>query len=80
MAVAEGFQGKKIGNEMMKFCIKEAEKLNIQKLILYSNKKLEPAIHLYEKYGFKEVPLGNSEYVRSNIKMEIILNNIHEQN
>ena len=76
MAVAENFQGKSIGNAMMKFCIDEAQRLNIQKLILYSNTKLKPAIHLYEKYGFKEVPLENSEYKRSNIKMEIILNNL----
>jgi len=75
MSVADNFQGKKIGNEMMKFCIKEAQRLNISKLILYSHKKLEPAIHLYEKYGFKEVPLGNSQYIRPNIKMEIILSN-----
>ena len=73
MAVEENFQGKNIGNVMLKFCIEEAKRLNIQKLILYSNTKLKPAIHLYEKYGFKEVPLDNSEYKRSNIKMEIIL-------
>ena len=75
MAVAEKFIGKKIGNAMVKFCIEEARRLNIEKLVLYSNTKLEPAIHLYEKYGFKETPLENSEYKRSNIKMEIILNN-----
>lgn len=80
MVVAEKFQGKKIGNEMMKFCIQEAQRLNMHKLILYSNKKLEPAIHLYQKYGFNEVLLENSEYERSNIKMEIILNNVNEQN
>jgi ribosomal protein S18 acetylase RimI-like enzyme len=70
MAVAENMQGKNIGNVMMKFCIEEAQRMNISKLILYSNTKLKPAIHLYEKYGFKEVPLENSEYKRSNIKME----------
>ena len=75
MAVAENFQGKNIGNAMMKFCIEEAQRLNIKKLMLYSNTKLKPAVHLYEKYGFKEVPLENSEYRRSNIKMEISLSN-----
>jgi tryptophan synthase alpha chain len=37
---------------------------------------LKPAIHLYKKYGFKEVPLGSSEYKRSNIKMEIDLRSL----
>jgi ribosomal protein S18 acetylase RimI-like enzyme len=73
MAVAEGFQGKQIGNEMLQFCIGKARKLNIRKLVLFSNTLLEPAIHLYRKYGFMEVPLGNSEYKRSNIKMELTL-------
>jgi ribosomal protein S18 acetylase RimI-like enzyme len=73
MAVDENFQGKKIGNAMLKFCIAQASELNIQKLVLYSNTKLKPAIHLYKKYGFKEVPLEHSEYKRSNIKMEITL-------
>ena len=71
MAVAEAFQGKKIGNLMLTFCISKAKALNIKKLILFSNTILKPAIHLYRKYGFQEVPLGDSEYNRSNIKMEL---------
>ncbi|MGI8636394.1 MAG: GNAT family N-acetyltransferase [Segetibacter sp.] len=71
MAVAEAFQGKKIGNKMMEFCMKKAKELNADKVILYSNTRLKPAIHLYRKHGFKEVPLGTVEYKRANIKMEI---------
>ena len=71
MAVEERFQGKKIGNKMLEFCIGEGKRLKAGKIILFSNKKLEPAIHLYKKFGFKEVPLGNSEYQRANIKMEV---------
>jgi ribosomal protein S18 acetylase RimI-like enzyme len=74
MAVEEGFQGKKIGNKMLEFCIGEVKKLQVTKLILYSNTKLQSAIHLYRKYGFTEIPLVNSEYQRSNIKMEINFN------
>ena len=73
MAVDEKFQGKKIGNQLLEFCIRKAKELEAKKLILYSNTILGPAIHLYEKYGFKEVPMGNSEYKRSNIKMELNL-------
>jgi len=71
MAVEERFQGKKIGNKMLEFCIAEGKRLKADKIILFSNKKLQPAIHLYEKFGFKEAPLGNSEYQRANIKMEV---------
>lgn len=74
MAVDEKYQGKKIGNELLAFCLHKAKELQIDKIILYSNTILGPAIHLYRKYGFAEVPVGNSEYKRSNIKMEI---NIH---
>ncbi|GEO10111.1 GNAT family N-acetyltransferase [Segetibacter aerophilus] len=73
MAVAEEFQGKKIGNKLIEFCLKKARDLKAHKIILYSNTRLKPAIHLYSKFGFKEVPLGNVEYKRADIKMEIDL-------
>ena len=70
MAVDEKFQGQKIGNAMMEFAIKKVNDLGANKLILFSNTMLGPAMHLYRKYGFDEVPLENSEYKRSNIRME----------
>ena len=73
MAVAESLQGKKIGNLLMEYCIDFAKKLDATKLVLYSNRKLLPALHLYKKFGFIEVPLENSEYKRSDIKMEKVL-------
>lgn len=78
MAVDETFQGQNVGNEMMKFCLDKAKQLDMIKLILYSNTKLEPAIHLYKKYGFKEAPLAGAEYTRANIKMEFEINPPHE--
>ena len=71
MAVEESFIGRKIGNKMLNFCLEEAKRLKADKIILYSNTKLEPAIHLYKKFGFKEIPLDDPEYERANIKMEI---------
>ncbi len=73
MAVDENHQGKKIGNYIMEFALTKARELNASKLSLFSNTKLGPAIHLYEKYGFKEIPLIGAEYLRSNIKMELVL-------
>jgi ribosomal protein S18 acetylase RimI-like enzyme len=71
MAVWEKYQGQKIGNRLMEFCIEKAKELKADKLILYSNTMLGPAIHLYKKYGFIEVPITKSGYIRSNIKMEL---------
>ena len=74
MAVDEKYQGNKIGNQMLQFCIHKARELKIKKLVLYSNTKLAPAIHLYRKFGFTEVPIGSTEYTRANIKMELDIN------
>ena len=73
MAVDESFQGRKIGNRLMEYCITFAKNLCTRKLVLYSNRKLLPALHLYKKFGFIEVPLENSEYKRADIKMEKVL-------
>lgn len=73
MAVSDKAQGLGIGNKLLTHCLAVAEESNIKKLILYSNRKLLPAIHLYEKFGFVEVPLGNVSYERADIKMEKII-------
>jgi ribosomal protein S18 acetylase RimI-like enzyme len=70
MAVDERHQGQKIGHLLMERCIEKCKELGVKKVILYSNTILKPAIHLYQKFGFREVPIINSEYKRSNIKME----------
>jgi N-acetylglutamate synthase-like GNAT family acetyltransferase len=71
MAVDEKFQGKKLGNKMIEFSLDKAKELGAKKVILYSNTALQPAIHLYKKLDFIEVPLGSVDYKRANIKMQI---------
>ena len=74
MAVDPKERGRGIGQEMIKYCINFSKKQKINKLILYSNTILENAIHIYRKYGFKEIPKEkNSPYKRGNIKMGLIL-------
>ncbi len=70
MAVTDSVQGLGVGKIMMEHCIEYARNNGIQKLILYSNRSLHSAIHLYTKYGFMEVPLENGIYERADIKMK----------
>jgi ribosomal protein S18 acetylase RimI-like enzyme len=70
MAVSPKYQGLKIGEKLMNFCIEFATKQDWKSITLYSHRKLVPAINLYKKVGFKKVPLEeNSHYKRSDIKM-----------
>jgi ribosomal protein S18 acetylase RimI-like enzyme len=72
MAVDEKFQGQKIGLILSEAAIVKAKQQGAKKIILYSNTILAPAISLYRKLGFKEIPL-DGPYKRSNIKMELVL-------
>lgn len=41
-----------------------------ERLFILSNSKLKPALHIYEKYGFKEIKLEDYEYNRGDIAFE----------
>jgi len=74
MAVHETFRGKGFGNKIMEFLIQFGIEKNINVIELYSNKKLENAIHLYLKYGFVEVDITeDNPYQRADIKMSLTL-------
>ncbi len=71
MAVSEKVQSRGIGTFLLEHCINFAKQKQIQKLVLYSNTQLKSAIHLYQKFGFKEIELESGLYERANIKMEM---------
>ncbi|TBW28568.1 GNAT family N-acetyltransferase [Gramella sp. KN1008] len=74
MAVKPECRGQKIGQKLMRHTLDFAKKMNWKKLIIYSNRKLENAIHLYKKYGFEEIPIeDNGPYSRGDIKMRLNL-------
>ena len=74
MAVSPNLRGQKIGQQLLTHSLDFAKTNHFPKLLLYSSTKLENAIHLYRKIGFKEVPLETeSPYKRSDIKMEFDL-------
>lgn len=72
MAVAKEFRGLRIGYALGEAALARAKSLNATSVILYSHTSLVPAISLYRKMGFREVPL-DGPYERSDIKMEISL-------
>lgn len=77
MAVDENYRGLGAGKKLIEAVIEEAKKLKAHNLVLYSNTKYNsPAIRLYFKMGFKELPLEPGVYARANIKMEYPLNSI----
>jgi ribosomal protein S18 acetylase RimI-like enzyme len=78
MAVDEKFRRKGIAEALSYASFEKAKELGADKVILYSNSILTGAIGLYEKLGFKHIPVGNTEYQRSDVKMEISILEITE--
>ncbi|WP_415397008.1 GNAT family N-acetyltransferase [Sulfurimonas sp. CS5] len=72
MAVFSQYQGKGYGSLLIETCLKKLKSINAKKVCLVSNTKLETAIGLYKKFGFKTVNIGQSPiYKRANIEMEL---------
>ncbi len=72
-AVDEDYRGLKIGKILAEESVESIKQLGADKIILFSNKGgSAKAIEMYYKMGFKEIPLGNSEFARADIKMELI--------
>ena len=74
MAVTEDFKGLRIGQKLMYAAIDYSRRVGKKRIILDSNTKLAPAITLYKKVGFSEIPYDpNTPYQRCNIRMELML-------
>ncbi len=74
MAVDPEFRGHGVGGKLMQACIDFTRARSRQRIILESNTKQVPAIELYRKFAFTEVPLDpNSQYLRANIRMELVV-------
>ena len=54
----------------MKYAIDHGAK----KLFMISNSRLQAALHIYHKYGFKEIKLKDYEYERGDIAFELTVN------
>ncbi|KAK5579151.1 hypothetical protein RB653_008830 [Dictyostelium firmibasis] len=74
MSVTPKAKGKQIGFLLGQSLINKAkQELNAKKIFLETNSILIPAIKLYEKLGFKSIPLTHSVYSRCDTMMELIL-------
>jgi putative acetyltransferase len=76
MAVAEHCQGRGVGGLLMDAAIATARALGARALYLESNSRLGPALHLYERAGFRHLPAGErprSPYARCDVYMRLQL-------
>lgn len=73
MAVTESAQGLGIGYLLGAAAIAKAKAEGAARVELLTNSRLIPAIRLYAKLGFVQVPLSESEYERADVKMVLQL-------
>jgi len=71
MAVSPAFHRLGIAGKLLARCIEWAEEHGCKTIFLETNSRLSPALSLYTKFGFVEVPGDpNSLYTRADVRME----------
>jgi len=74
MAVAASARGRGYGDLLMEASLAFAREIGSRRVVIVSNTVLSPAIRLYQKHGFVEVPLASDgRYRRANIRLELEL-------
>jgi putative acetyltransferase len=76
MAVTESFKGKGIGRQLLEKSIDAARAAGAHRLYIETNRKLTPAVRLYESLGFRHLPperVVPSPYARADVYMELNL-------
>jgi ribosomal protein S18 acetylase RimI-like enzyme len=74
MAVDRAARGRGYGELLMRAALAHARRAWARMVMLVSNTRLAPAIALYRKCGFVEVPIEPGiEYTRADIQMELEL-------
>lgn len=76
VGVKSEHKGKGVGSSLMKFVLRYAQEHHAKKVILHTHKSLKPAIHMYQKFGFRKVEFDpdDSVYDTVDMKMELKLN------
>ncbi|MFQ9513179.1 MAG: GNAT family N-acetyltransferase [Clostridia bacterium] len=71
LAADERYEEHGAGSAVFKACMDYALENGANKLTILSNSILKPALHIYEKYGFYEIPVDNTHhYKRVDIQFE----------
>jgi GNAT superfamily N-acetyltransferase len=74
MAVSPVARGRGYGDLLVERAIEFARAAGAETLMLLSNSRLEPALRLYEKHGFRSVPVSMPHhYSRVDVQMELSL-------
>lgn len=73
MSVDPQYRGRGIGKQLLEHCLEEARKMQAEKIFLFSNSRLQTAIKMYEKYGFKYIPVIGTPLLTADVKMELNL-------
>lgn len=74
IGITKSFRGLGIGNQLMEAAIDFARRKGAKKIILFTIDILVPAVNLYHKFNFKDIPHTGSKYEDSDMKMELYLN------
>ena len=61
-AANERYKGTGAGSACLKACIDYAKSRKIGKVIIVSNRKCVQAVHLYQKFGFMEIPVDKEKF------------------
>jgi ribosomal protein S18 acetylase RimI-like enzyme len=71
MGVERRLRGGGIGSQLLRAAIDRARELGAIELVLETSSKLASAIKLYERFGFRHVPLAHSLYGRTDTAMRL---------
>lgn len=75
LAAAGQYTGTGAGSAVFEASLEYAILCGAKKINLISNRRLKPALHIYEKFGFQEVPLNKAYwgFERADIEMELVV-------
>ena len=74
MAVSPAARGRGYGDLLMEAAMAFSRAAGARTMVIVSNTRLAPAIRLYQKHGFVQVPLeADPRYARADIKLERML-------
>lgn len=66
-------QHKGAGSAVFQAAMDWAVQHGANRLFILSNSRLKAALHIYEKYGFREIKLEDYEYARGDIAFEYVV-------